>query len=208
LTKEKHAIDSSFNDYVVQLIKDQKPETVNQLVGLITKRYPLSEEEIVELLVRLESEGRIRLTEKETSMPSTLIGYFLSRGASWYWTTILLAVATVIAAFAVPDNAYPIVYVRYVLGSIFVLFLPGFSLIKAVFPLKRELDIIERVALSLGLSLALVPVAVLLLNYSPWGIRSTPIIMSLLMLTMTFATAAIIREDQTKAKEARTYLKP
>jgi uncharacterized membrane protein len=202
LTK-KHTTDSSFNDYVVQLIKNQKPETVNQLIELIKQKYPLSEEAITELLAKLESEGKIRLNEKEASVPMTTLGYVFSREASWYWTTILLAIATTITAFIVPEDVYPIVYVRYVLGSVFVLLLPGYSLIKAVFPLKREIDIVERIAFSMGLSLALVPVVVLILNYSPWGIGFTPIILSLLALTLTFATVAIIREQQTKTKEAQ-----
>jgi len=58
------------------------------------------------------------------------------------------------------------------------------------------LDTIERVALSLGTSLALVPIDGLLLNYTPWGIRLTPTVLSLLALTIVFATAAIIRENQ------------
>ena len=54
-----------------------------------------------------------------------------------------------------------------------VLFLPGFTLIKTLFP-TREIDNIERTALSIGMSLALVPLVGLLLNYTPWGIRLTP----------------------------------
>ena len=99
--------------------------------------------------------------------------------------------------FTVPEDAYPIVYARYLLGSIFVLALPGYSFIKALFPTK-ELDNIERVALSIGMSLALVPITGLLLNYTPWGIRVTPVTLSLLALTVAFATAAVIREHQAK----------
>ena len=44
------------------------------------------------------------------------------------------------------------------------------------------------------MSLALVPITGLLLNYTPWGIRTTPITLSLLALTTAFAIAAIIRE--------------
>ena len=60
------------------------------------------------------------------------------------------------------------------------------------------MDTIERVALSLGMSLALVPIVGLILNYTPWGIRLTPITLSLLALTIVFATAAILREYQAK----------
>jgi len=66
---------------------------------------------------------------------------------------------------------------------------------------KRKLDNIERIALSIGMSLALVPLVGLLLNYTPWGIRLTPITISLLALTLILSTAAIIREHQTKTEK-------
>ena len=103
------------------------------------------------------------------------------------------AVATTLMVFLVPENMFPLVYVRYVFGSVFVLFWPGFSLIRALFA-SKELDGVERLALSIGLSLALVPLAGLLLNYSPWGIRTTPVTLSLLVLTLVFAVAAVMRD--------------
>ena len=93
----------------------------------------------------------------------------------------------------VPEDSFPLVYVRYLFSSVFVLFLPGYSLIKALFS-SNELDNIERLALSVGLSLALVPLVGLLLNYTPWGIRTIPVTFSLLVLTLVFASAAVVRD--------------
>jgi len=87
--------------------------------------------------------------------------------------------------------------VRYVLGAVFVLFLPGYSFIKTLFPTK-ELDNIERTALSIGTSIALVPIIGLLLNYTAWGIGTTSITLALLALTTILATASIVREYQAK----------
>jgi len=103
--------------------------------------------------------------------------------------------------FVVPEDGFPFVYARYVFGSVFVLFLPGYSLIKALFG-SKELDNIERLALSVGLSLALVPLVGLLLNYTPWGIRTTPVTLSLFGLTLVFAFAAVIRDYGTRKKVA------
>jgi uncharacterized membrane protein len=108
------------------------------------------------------------------------------------------------------------VYIRYVLGIIFILWLPGYAFIKALFPQtlpfaralahslgtpEKNLDTIERAALSLGMSIALVPIVGLLLNYTPWGIRLTPIVLSLTALTIAFATTAILREYQITIKQ-------
>jgi len=54
-----------------------------------------------------------------------------------------------------------------------VLFIPGHVAVEALFPKSREIDAIERFALSVELSLALVPLIRLLLNYTPSGISLT-----------------------------------
>ena len=53
---------------------------------------------------------------------------------------------------------------RIIFGSIFVLFLPGLVWTFVFFD-REEIDVIERVALSFGLSIALVPLVVFYLNY-------------------------------------------
>jgi uncharacterized membrane protein len=53
---------------------------------------------------------------------------------------------------------------KIVLGAVFVLFIPGFAW-SFVFFGKEEIDGIERIALSFGLSIALVPLAIFWLNY-------------------------------------------
>ena len=59
--------------------------------------------------------------------------------------------------------------VRNILGLPLVLFLPGYALIAALFPAKSDLDGIERTALSFGLSIAVVPLIGLGLNYYSLG---------------------------------------
>lgn len=50
------------------------------------------------------------------------------------------------------------------LSSLFVLFAPGFAASFAIFPKTGEVDLIERVALSFALSIALIPLVVFYLN--------------------------------------------
>jgi len=197
------------NEYILKAIKEKKPENIKQLAEIVQQRFSLPKEEIIEHVLKLQSEGKITL--KETApppIPERFHHFLRTSQAYWYWTTILLALATTILVFTVPEDVYPIVYVRYIFGSIFVLWMPGYTFIKALFPAKlpiqaasKELETIERIALSIGMSLALVPIVGLLLNYTPWGISLTPITLSLLALTISFATAAITREHQTEIKK-------
>jgi len=55
-------------------------------------------------------------------------------------------------------------WLRYIFGSIFVLFVPGFTW-SWIFFKKDKIDWIERIALSVALSIALVPLTILWLNY-------------------------------------------
>lgn len=74
-----------------------------------------------------------------------------------------------------------------------ILFLPGYVLIAALFPRKEDLDAIERVALSFGLSIAVVPLIGLALNYTPWGIRLEPVLAALVFFIIVLAVISAIR---------------
>ncbi|MDI3475604.1 MAG: hypothetical protein PWQ79_2310 [Thermococcaceae archaeon] len=91
---------------------------------------------------------------------------------------------------------YPESLLRKVLGLAFVLFFPGYVFVTALFPEKKELDNLERLALSFGLSIAIVPLIGLALNYTPWGIRLTPILVSLTVFNLIFALLAIYRREK------------
>jgi hypothetical protein len=197
---EKEEKASNLNNLIIKIIKNEHPQTVKRLAELVHEEHLLPRHEIIEHILNLQNQGKLTFKKDTASVPSAFKDYLLSSNSYWYWTIIILALATTIAVFTVQENAYPIVYARYLLGSIFILGLPGYSLIKALFPTK-ELDNIERTALSIGLSIVLVPLTGLFLNYSPWGIRTTPLTLSMLVLNVAFATAAIIREHQAKLEE-------
>lgn len=196
---KKNSQPSEIQQSIIDLVKETEPNTVEHLIEQVQERYPLSKHEILEHIVNLQNQGKISLKNHPASTPLTFKNYLFSNQSYWYWTVSASAIVTTLLVFIIPEDAYPFVYARYILGSIFVLWLPGYSLIKALFPTK-EMDQIERIALSIGMSLALVPITGLLLNYTPWGIRIIPVTLTLLALTLILATAALLREHQIKTK--------
>jgi uncharacterized membrane protein len=104
-----------------------------------------------------------------------------------------IVILTVVFVLLPPLNTSPI---RIILGIPMVLFLPGYALIAALFPRKNDLDGIERFALSLGLSIAIVPLIGLGLNFTPFGIRLVPIIVSLSVFTLAMCFIAHIRRSK------------
>ncbi|MDE1858867.1 MAG: DUF1616 domain-containing protein [Thaumarchaeota archaeon] len=143
-------------------------------------------------LYSLVEEKRVTLTDP--SPPGTTIEY-LGRGYSfWFWGAMAYLAVTAASIYLLPQYS-PFIYVRYVFGAVAVLYFPGYTLIEALYPKKEDLDSLERLALSIGLSLALVPLVGLLLNYTPWGIRLEPIVVSLSILGVSLALVAAVRKE-------------
>jgi hypothetical protein len=219
---KKAQAQDELDQQIVRTVETAKPETVQQLITQIQEANPsISKQQILNSIISLQQTDKIKLTprQQQTQTSQSFRSYLGSRQALWYWLTIALAIATAAAAFTIPEDAYPLVYARYVLGTIFIIWLPGYAFTKALFPQhppfakgiahtletsEKNIDAIERAALSIGMSLALVPIAGLMLNYTPWGIRLTPIVLSLLALTTIFATAAIIREHTAQTPKNTT----
>jgi uncharacterized membrane protein len=96
---------------------------------------------------------------------------------------------------------------RLILGLPFLLFIPGYVLVFALFPARktdRGIDVLERIVLSFGLSIAVVPLIGLLLNYTPWGIRLEPIMSSLLLFIISIGLFGIYRWRKTDPEERFT----
>ena len=102
-------------------------------------------------------------------------------------------VVAVIATVSVPLSV-PFIYLRYLLGSIFVLYLPGSTLIEILYPRKKELSQIERVTLSIAISLTLLPLIALLLCYTPFGVRLSPVLFLMSLLSIGLGLGAVKRK--------------
>ncbi|MHA2239104.1 MAG: DUF1616 domain-containing protein [Candidatus Hodarchaeales archaeon] len=132
--------------------------------------------------------------------PPNLSDYLKTKNARWYWIILILTTTTIVLVHSIPENFYPLVYLRYVFGAIFILWLPGYCFIRALFVNKnlteitKPLDSVQNIALILSSNLVIVPITGLIINYSPWGIGLTSITFGLLVITILFATFALIRE--------------
>ncbi|MGA2682161.1 MAG: DUF1616 domain-containing protein [Candidatus Bathyarchaeia archaeon] len=196
----------STKELIIKIVREQKPETASQLIRFVHQTTALSEKKIMNLLDELEADDKIHFNVKRDLVSGSIGTYLFTSESAWYWTIIALAIVTTITVFTIPQDWYPLAYIRNVLGVIFVLFLPGYAFTKAFFPVKlpiktssESLYKIERFALSIGLSIALASIVGLTLYYTPLGLSLTPITLSLLALSSVLATAAVAREYQAKS---------
>lgn len=93
-------------------------------------------------------------------------------------------------------------FLHTALGMTMLLFLPGYALIAALFPAKNDLDGIERTVLSFGLSIAVVPLIGLSLNYTRWGIRLLPLLISLSIFIFAMCGLAYLIREKLPENEA------
>jgi len=137
-------------------------------------------------------EGKIEIIDPNP--PKVFVEYLLRPDySSWLWTTIALVAISVVSVY-LTDLIPQIIYLRYVAGSILVLFLVGYVTVELLYPDEGSLSDLERLALSIGLSLAIVPLLGLILNYTPWGIRLTPVLVTLLVYSITGGFGAAYRK--------------
>ncbi|MFZ3050371.1 DUF1616 domain-containing protein [Methanothrix sp.] len=114
---------------------------------------------------------------------------------------LLAAVVLALAVLLFTLTPLSGLFLRIPIGLLMVLFVPGYVLIAALFPRKGDLDGIERIALSFGLSIAVVPLIGLGLNYTPWGIRLIPVVISIVAFTLLMAAVAYWRRISLSPEE-------
>jgi len=160
--------------------------------GLSKENIALTRREVTDTIWRLKERGTIELEDTPLNVSSITDFLGLWERNLPIYASLIVSLATVVVVYALPSQL-PFVAVRWVLGLVFVLFIPGYVTLKVLFP-ERGLDSLERFALSIGLSLAIVPLIGLVLNFTPWGIRLNPIIVSLYILTTGLALIALTRQ--------------
>lgn len=114
-----------------------------------------------------------------------------------------ITILTAISVIAFPEWRSPM---RIALGLVVVLMAPGYMLTNALFPRRSDIDGIERLALTLGLSIAVVPLLGLILNFTPLGIRLGPIAVTLTLFVLLLGFIA--RSRRTAAPEEDAYTIP
>jgi len=189
--------------FLLNSIEKQNPENLDKLIQKTRDWTKLSEDEIIDLLVELEAEKEIKLVK--SSFIQKGWRFSLSSETFWYWVIIFLCSITIGFVFFVPDDIGSLLYVQYLVGIPFVLYLPGYALMNTVFPngvLKTtgqtSLGLIERVVMNFSFSLALTAILSFILTYTPWGLTSSTLVLSMSAFTITLSTYNVVRNYREK----------
>jgi uncharacterized membrane protein len=141
--------------------------------------------------------------EQENVLLSTLHG---KSGLPWDMKIVLLWTALCIVSIYTPVINQS--FLRIIMALPLILFIPGYVLLAALFPDSTDIDAIERIVLSIGASIVLTPLIGLCLNFTSWGIRLDPIIISLTAVIVVLVIIAGIRRTQTSPESRYTIPVP
>ena len=113
----------------------------------------------------------------------------------WFESVFGFIVLTLLSTYLIPDGLSPIITApRYILGFVFIAFLPGYCLVNILFLGKNKIDFVEEIVLSVALSFGLTGLAGLFLGLSPIGINFLSITLSLSVLVLVLAVIAMVRK--------------
>jgi Predicted membrane protein len=114
----------------------------------------------------------------------------------WLVIVLLFTVLTLLATYLIQTE--PLVYIRYVLGFLFIVFMPGYCLVNVLFLGKNRIDLIETLVLSIVLSFGLAGLIGLFLGLSPVGINFSSVTISLGVTVTALAVIAYLRKSKEK----------
>jgi hypothetical protein len=135
-------------------------------------------------------DGSLRLGRPSYEIYSVLDYLLAPTVSGWFWVIFWLTFISTFVIYVVP-NLFPLNIIRWVFGFLLIC-LPGYATIKLLFPYS-ELGFYERLALSVAVSLAIIPILGFILNFTPWGIRFIPVLGSLGAYTIVAGSVAAAR---------------
>jgi len=188
-------VDKDLHGLIRAAVSRGRCMTVNQLVEVVSREVGLPRSWVAYEVYLMWKRGELNIEHEPLE---NAVMFLASVDGVWYWVTLAITLVSLGVVMLVKGG--PLMPIRYLLGAVSVLFMPGYSIVEALYPRGDELAPLERLALSIGLSLAVVPLVGLILNYTPWGIRLVPVVVSNTALTIALLTVAALR----KARYAST----
>jgi len=107
---------------------------------------------------------------------------------------LLLNLSVIVLIFAITFS--PSNILRIILGLPFIFFFPGYALVATLFPRRGRIGGVQRVALGFGVSIAVVTIIGLFLNYTPWGIKLESVLWTIGSFTVIMAVIAWLRRKR------------
>jgi predicted Zn-ribbon and HTH transcriptional regulator len=155
----------SLEELILDILDARQPANVKELVQLVQEQTDAKLDDIEKAVKRLHQKGMVSL-EKPTHHKEPFVSFLSLKQTRWFWIVIGISLLSFLSILLIPETGTPLSYIRYIFAFILVAFLPGYCLTETLFPKIESLDIIERLAFSIGLSFAVTALVGLFLSFT------------------------------------------
>ncbi|EMR74193.1 Protein of unknown function (DUF1616) [Thaumarchaeota archaeon SCGC AB-539-E09] len=184
--------DVKIYEMIINTIIEKKIESVETLVTIMEEKSSYSKVEIIDAVILLKDEDKISLSlEGDTEKPRFLT-FIFSETSYWYWGIVVVSIMSLFVTHFISENNYPMIYIRYVFGFIFVIFIPGYSLVRLTY-LNYKLPYLTQILYSVCLSIFIVMIIGLVLNFTNYGLQQKIIIYAILGISFSLSLITLIR---------------
>jgi uncharacterized membrane protein len=163
----------------------------------------LNTEEIHDAARRLERRGEINLSEKKIS--SSFVRNLADVEVNAPFWIAMLSCAAILVTGSFPEDAIWF-ELRQVSTAVFLFVIPGYVMTNA-FIARNRLSYVERITVSVGLSLAVVALVGIVLAYGIAGIKQQPVIISLVTLVTVLAFVGAYKDFIRRHEAMISHLK-
>jgi hypothetical protein len=197
---------ASVEEEVLSFVKARKSSTVLELYeSLRMKNHDLTEADVTNAVWRLAEDGTVNIEDFQPRIRPLSASIRSWERNLWFYATMFVTLATAAIVYGVPADS-PLAPLRWILGTLFVVFMPGYAVTQALFIEPAKLDLGERVAISIGLSLAIVSFIGYLLNSTRRGITIDGIVVSLSAIAILFALVGLLRQSSLTMRGRETTI--
>ena len=190
--EENPANDSKIAEQIQTLVLQKsatKPTPLSRLVRELSNELPYNSDKIISTIIGLQADKRIVI--RGTIPYERFLDYLLSPISIWFWELVVATTASIGLVFASSGLG---LYLRYIFGSLLVLFLPGYSLVGFIYSKKEDLDYLTRISVSFVMSLAITTLVGLALNFTPFGITVFAVALGIATITIALLFLTALRK--------------
>ena len=160
----------------------ERPVTLEEYV-ISKNREGKSKFEVLKDLYEKINEGNVKLVDPLP--PKNFEEYVIRLDYSlWFWIVLGLTTLTTIIALC---GSAGLTYIKYILGAIYVMFLPGYVTIEAIYSNSAEIKSLEMFTLGIILSIAIVTLLGFIINLVIGGVILIAILAALDLYIVTLS---------------------
>jgi hypothetical protein len=166
--RDENIIDKSISQDLIDQYKAFNGLTLDEVVKTSLGQSVKTEKAIKDIYT-LEKNNKLTLINPQ--YPKNFTNYLLSGYSLFFWIQLLFIVFFYFITYHFVYE-YPIVFIKYVSSFLFILYVPGYALLNAIYYKKDEIERVQKISYILAMSIVITAIIGLILNYSPWGINS------------------------------------